>query len=144
MIPPTPTFLVIDDNADSRFLLVKTLMRKFPSAVIQECQSAESAVERAAHRNLTAVITHRSTELGGIALLRQLRSANSSVPIVMVSSIDRRDAALAAGATGFLLYDEWLRIGTVVSALIMSRPSEASASIPPFDLAPPEAEPATE
>lgn len=144
MIPATPTFLVIDDNSDSRFLLVKTLMRKFPTAVIQECQSAESAVLLAGRKDLDAVVTHRSTELGGIALLRQLRAANADVPIVMVSSIDRRDAALATGANGFLLYDEWLRIGTVVAGLITHRSPAPDESIPPFAVPESEAEPATD
>lgn len=144
MIPATPTFLVIDDNADSRFLLVKTLMRKFPTAIMQECQSADSAVLLAGRKDLRAIVTHRATELGGIALLRQLRTANPTVPIVMVSSIDRRDAALAAGANGFLLYDEWLRIGTVVEGLI-SRPTPTTTeSMPPFSVPASEAEPATE
>ncbi len=117
-MPALPNFLVIDDNPDSRFLLVKTLLRKFPSAVVQECQSGESAIEFARREDMTAIITHRATEMSGLALLRQLREANASVPIVMVSSIDRRSAALAAGASAFLLYDEWLRIGTIVAELI--------------------------
>lgn len=117
-------FLVIDDNADSRFLLVKTLLRKFPSAVIQECQDAESAVELAQYEGLVAIITHRATEIVGLKLVPLLRAANPQVPIIMVSGIDRRADALAAGADAFLLYDEWLRLGTVVAEFIRGRRGE--------------------
>lgn len=116
-------FLVIDDNADSRFLLVKTLLRKFPSSVIHECQSSSAALVMAKSTDLTAIVSHRTAETDGISLLRELRSVNPSVPLVMVSGVDRQDLALAAGADRFLLYDEWLRIGTVVDELIAVKTS---------------------
>jgi DNA-binding NarL/FixJ family response regulator len=140
-----PHFLVIDDNPDSRFLLVKTLLRKFSDAVIQECQSAESANAIARTQTFDAMIIHRSTEMAGVALVRELRPIVPSVPIVMVSSIDRRAAAQAAGANAFLLYDEWLRVGTIVASLISPTPPDTT---PPFNTAAnesnPAAEPATE
>lgn len=114
-------FLVIDDNADSRFLLVKTLLRKFPSAVIHECQSSATALGMAKTTDLNAIISHRTTETAGISLLRELRQINPTVPMVMVSGVDRRELALAAGADRFLLYDEWLRIGTVVEELMAEK-----------------------
>ena len=68
--------------------------------------------------NLSAIVSHRTWELSGAELVQKLREANSQVPIVMVSGIDRTGEAVAAGATRFLLYDEWLRIGTVVAELL--------------------------
>ena len=121
-MPNPPTFLVVDDNADARFLLVKTLLRKFPRAVIHECQSAETAIEFARREAQSAIIVHRSVELAGLDLVRQLREAHPAVPIVMVSGVDRTAAAQAAGATAFLLYDEWLRIGTLIGDLISAKP----------------------
>lgn len=111
-----PTFVVIDFHAESRFLLVKTLRRKFPAAVIHESDDAEKAIEIARAVNLAAIVTHRTFEMEGIELVRRLRDADPRVPIVMVSGIDREAAALAAGASGFLHYDQWLRIGSVVEA----------------------------
>lgn len=128
-MPERPHFLVIDDNSDSRFLLVKTLLRKFPAAVIKEGQSAESATAAVRSQSFDALIVHRSTEMAGVALVAELRSISPQMPIVMVSSIDRRAAAAAAGANAFLLYDEWLRIGTVVSALIER---QGENTTPPF------------
>jgi CheY-like chemotaxis protein len=113
-------FLVVDDNSDARFLLVKALRRTFPGAIIDECQSTASSVEMARSKNLGAIIAHRSTEMAGVELIRKMREQNPKVPIVMVSGIDRKDLALAAGADKFMLYEEWSRLGSVVEELISS------------------------
>jgi len=106
--------VVIDYNAESRYLLVKTLRRKFPRAVIHETGDAEKAIEIARAVDLAAIVTHRTYEMEGAELVRRLRDADPRVPIVMVSGLDRTGEAQAAGATAFLNYDEWLRIGSVV------------------------------
>lgn len=113
-------FLIVDDNSDSRFLLVKTLLRKFPQAVLQECQDGDAAIAIARMEKLDAIIAHRAAEVDGLTLIRMLRQTNPKVPIVMVSGLDRSQEAMAAGATCFLSYDAWLRIGTVVAELLSS------------------------
>jgi CheY-like chemotaxis protein len=113
-----PQFLVVDDNGDSRFLLVKTLLRKFPQAIVQECQESAIAIKAARNSDLAAIVAHRASDTDGVSLIRALREANPSIPIVMVSGLDRSAAALKAGATVFLNYDEWLRIGTIVANLL--------------------------
>lgn len=107
-------FLVVDFHAESRFLLVKTLLRKFPGAAIYEEDDAHRATEIVRTRGLSAVITHRTFEVSGCDLVRQFRTADPHVLIIMVSGIDRADSALEAGANSFLPYDEWLRIGSLV------------------------------
>lgn len=109
-----PQFLVIDFHRESRDLLVRTLTRKFPGAAVHESDDADKAVEMARALDLKAIVTHRTFDLSGAELVRRLRDADPLVPIVMVSGIDREGAALEAGASSFLSYDEWLRIGTVV------------------------------
>jgi CheY-like chemotaxis protein len=116
-------FLVVDDNADSRFLLVKTLLRKFPQALLQECQDSDVAIVAARNPNLDAIVAHRASDVDGPTLIRFLRHSNPSVPIVMVSGLDRSASAAEAGATSFLNYDEWLRVGTVVSDLLLRNPT---------------------
>jgi CheY-like chemotaxis protein len=111
-------FLIVDDNPDSRFLLVKTLLRKFPQSILQETQDGESALALVRADTLSAVIVHRAAEMDGLSLVRMLREANGSVPLVMVSGLDRSKSAIEAGATTFLNYDAWLRIGTVVAELL--------------------------
>ena len=129
-MPSPRKFLIIDDNADSRFLLAKTLMRKFPATLVIECADTGTALAAAENEGPAAIIVHRTGETSGLELIPQLREANRSVPIVMVSGIDRTPEALAAGATYFLNYDEWLRIGTVVAGLLAF--STANGSGAPF------------
>jgi DNA-binding NarL/FixJ family response regulator len=102
-------------------LLVKTLLRKFPRAVIRECEDAEQAIQITRTQDVACVITHRTFETPGVELVRQLREVDPQVPIVMVSGIDRQKPALDAGATSFLSYDEWLRIGSIVERHLVDR-----------------------
>ena len=111
-------FLVIDHHPDSRFLLVKCLLRKFPDAVIEEAEDGDPAIEFARTHDLSTIVTHRTREYFGTELVQKIREVNKTVPIVMVSGIERTAPALAAGADRFMLYDEWLRIGTLVKELL--------------------------
>lgn len=129
---PTPRkFLIVDDNSDSRFLLVKTLLRKFPQAVVQECQDGDAAIAIARSEKLDAIVAHRAAEIDGLTLIRLLRQVNPAIPIVMVSGLDRSKEAVAAGATCFLSYDAWLRIGTVVSELLTPGDEKTDGLAPP-------------
>jgi DNA-binding response OmpR family regulator len=130
-MPSHYKFLIVDDNPDSRFLLVKTLLRKFPQAVLKETQDGESSVNLARTEALDAVVVHRAAEIDGVSLIRLIRQANSTVPIVMVSGIDRSKAAVEAGASTFLSYEAWLRIGTVVAELIGSQSIASKSSAEP-------------
>lgn len=123
---PAPQFLIIDFHPESRYLLVKTLLRKFPGATIHESDDADQAVELTRALDLRAVVTHRTFEIAGAELVRLLREADPEVPIVMVSGIDRAEEALAAGANAFLHYDEWLRVGSVVETVIADAPRSAA------------------
>ena len=121
-MPAPLRFLVVDEDNDSRFLLEKTLLRKFPGAVLQGVRIADTALAIAKSDRLSVIITHRTSEMSGTDLVKEFREINPEVPIIMVSSVDRREAALAAGATTFLLYDEWLRVGAVVEELLQRGP----------------------
>lgn len=115
------TFLVVDFNADSRYLLVKTLQRRYPGAAIREVDNAELAIQIARTQELGAVVAHRTFDLSGAELVRAIRNVDPEVPIVMVSGFDREKLALEAGANSFLHYDEWLRIASVVEPLLTRR-----------------------
>lgn len=114
-------FLVVDFHAESRFLLVKTLLRKFPEAAIFEEEDADRATELVRTQHFSAIVTHRTFEVSNSDLVRMFRAVDPHVTIVMVSGIDREDAAQQAGADAFLHYDEWLRIGSVVEAQLAAR-----------------------
>lgn len=128
-----PRFLVVDHHKDSRFLLVKCLLRKFPHAIIEEAEDGDPAIAIARLGGLAAIVTHRTRECLGTELVEKFRQVSPNVPIVMVSGIERTAPALAAGADRFMLYDEWLRIGTIVKELLESR---RSAKVVRVDLGP--------
>jgi CheY-like chemotaxis protein len=117
----TPTFLVVDFHAESRYLLVKTLLRKFPNAFIRECEEAAAAVDFVRSHKVAAAVAHRTFDMSGHNLVQALRAADPVLPIVMVSGFDRAKEARNGGADTFLLYDEWLRIASVVNELMTAR-----------------------
>jgi DNA-binding NtrC family response regulator len=134
-MPRPRKFLIIDDIADSRALIVRTLMRKFPAALVQECQECATAVAAAASETFDVILVHRAVEVDGITMTRMVRQVNPDVPIVMISGIDRTRPALEAGATRFHNYDEWLRIGTVVAEILegpRAKVEEESETANPF------------
>lgn len=125
MPSPAPLrFLVIDDHTDSRMLLVKSLLRKFPTALVQECQDGDTAIAIAEADILSAIVAHRTYDYDGATLASLLRQARPEVPLVMVSGHDHAAKARAIGADAFLHYDEWLRIGTVVAEVMETRAKE--------------------
>lgn len=103
-------------------------MRKFPLAVVSECQDGATAATIAGSEHLDAVVVHRAGEMDGATLVRSIRKVAPELAIVLVSGIDRSAVAKAAGADVFVNFDEWLRIGTVVAGLI----NEPDKSRPPF------------
>ena len=117
-MPLPRKFLVIDDVTDSRALVVRTLLRKFPSALIQECQESNTALLAASSEDYDLIIAHRTTDLDGLTTIRMLRKVSPTVPILMISGIDRSQEAIEAGATAFHSYDQWLLIGGVAAELI--------------------------
>jgi CheY-like chemotaxis protein len=129
---PLPKFLVVDDVAENRYLLAKTLLRKFSASLIQECEDSAPAIAAAQHDRLTAIIVHRSSDVDGLSLIAMIRQVNPSVPIIMVSGRESCPGAIEAGATAFLNYDAWLRIGTVVEDTIRTERANSTASNFPF------------
>lgn len=119
-------FLVVDSNLDNGALLVRTLSRKFPSASIQLLRhDAEALRALSGGEAVAAIVLHRTDESDAVALIHAFKAAAPQVPIVAVSGVDRSEALLRAGAAGFLNYDEWLRIGTVVHNVLAREESES-------------------
>lgn len=113
-----PNFVIVDDVDENRYLLAKTLLRKFPQSVIVECQESASALAAVQRDNPTAIIVHRSYDCDGPSIIRILRKVKPDTPIIMVSGRESCPEAIEAGANAFLNYDAWLRIGTVVEEVL--------------------------
>jgi response regulator RpfG family c-di-GMP phosphodiesterase len=113
-------FLIIDDNPDNRFLLTKTLLRKYPAAALVECQSIDTAMRVLKNEAIDLIVAHRATEVGGADLVREVRRVNTTTPLIAVSGVNRCRETLAAGANRFQLLDEWLMVGHVAAQLLPS------------------------
>jgi DNA-binding NarL/FixJ family response regulator len=114
-------FLIVEHNAEGQFLLSKTLKRKFPDAVLHASHDTDAALDILKNVKVDAIIVHRAADMDGVPLTKALREAMPKGLIVMVSGYDRSKEATAAGATRFLSYDEWLRVGTVVADELKSQ-----------------------
>ncbi len=67
-----------------------------------------------------AIVAYRSNVDEAVHLVEAFKQIAPAVPIIAVSSVNRSERVLAAGATGFLLYEEWLRVGSVVQTILQA------------------------
>lgn len=95
-----------------------------------ECHSLAMAEEPLRTSALDLVIAHRTTEVGGAELVREVRKRVPDVPMIAISSFDQRAETQAAGANRFCLTDEWLLIGSAAAELLHS--TRSSVSDKPF------------
>jgi DNA-binding response OmpR family regulator len=123
LVVTTMRFLIIDHDPDSAELLVRSLRRKFPHATLMPIAEVEEATKVAASLQLAAVVLHRASDGDAVGVTRALRSVNTTAPIIVVSGIDRSESVLAAGATGFLNFDQWQMLGAVVDNSMAVKPA---------------------
>ena len=122
------TFLVVDLNPEGTALLSRTLTRKFPGSALIICAEALTAIHAAQTHKLDAIVVHRPLEVTGDEMVYQLREIQPETPIIMVSSVDRAEAARSAGANAFLLYDEWLMLGGLVADHLQKCPAQPKST----------------
>lgn len=135
-VTPLHKFLVVDDVPDNRFLVSKSLLKKFPGSLVQECEESTPAIAAVQHDRLSAIIVHRGLDVDGPTMVALVRRVNPSVPIIMVSGRESCPAAIEAGANAFLNYESWQRIGALVEQTITEERVRARESQFPFVAAP--------
>lgn len=113
-----PSFLVVEDQPDNRALLINALMRKFPGSRLTTCDASAAVMKAVQASTLTAVIVHRASDADGLPRLEMLRTADSALPLILISSANNRTGAFEAGASAYLTYDSWVRIGAVVEDVL--------------------------
>jgi CheY-like chemotaxis protein len=82
---PPLHFLLADDNADGRYILSKTLLRRFPSAKITEATESADVITTARSRPVDAALLHRTADLDGLSLVQMLRAAAPELLILYLS-----------------------------------------------------------
>jgi len=93
-----PTFagrrlLVVDDNATNRRILVSQTGKWGMAASDTECPSQALAWLRAGERFDLAIVDMHMPEMDGVALAQAIRTVAPALPIVLFSSLGRREAA---------------------------------------------------
>lgn len=100
-------FLLIDDDADLRYLNRRALQREFPGCDVIEAESCEGAVEKSAGLQVDATIAdHHLQGQSGIDCIALLRAHHIGGVVIMVTSNLNpalRDEAIAAGANEVFL-----------------------------------------
>ena len=117
-MPFRKQLLLVELNRRGESLLAQTLLRRFPRAEIHQSSNPVACLEIASSQNIDAVIVHLAVGMSGEDMVKSLRDAMPRVPILMISATDRRESAMAAGASEFLLYDEWLLVGQIIGRLL--------------------------
>jgi DNA-binding NtrC family response regulator len=119
---PTPEkVLVIDYDADNALLLTRSIRRKFPSALVVQSRDAVTTLTNVIEQKFDVLVVHRTEQIPAVELIKTVRKLDEQVVIIAVSGFDRSEDVLKAGATGFLRYDEWLRLGTVIANALQFR-----------------------
>lgn len=98
----------------------RTLLRKFPAAVVVECDNTLAALATVTDGPVDGAIVHFNATPEAIEFLQALRRTHPAVPIIAVSGVERSTKALTAGATRFVLAGEWLTLGTLMQELMPS------------------------
>jgi|SRR5687767_8842862 len=126
-------FLVVDYYEDNRWLVVRALRTRFPTAEVLESGREDEAIQIAASKKLAAIIVHRAAGMDHGETVAVLRRISVAVPIVMISGIDRQKLAKESGANCFHLYGRWKEIGSVVADLISAEKAGFGAQNHPAD-----------
>jgi DNA-binding NtrC family response regulator len=118
-------FIIIDDNRDGRFVLSRALFRDYRTATLHEFRDLMAARELLAKLppdgGQTVVLLHRTAQLAGAELIRSVRALHPGVILVALGAPASARTAIEAGATCFLEYEAWLRLGPMIKELEASQ-----------------------
>jgi hypothetical protein len=123
-------FLVVGHSRDNAVLIIRALSRKFPLCDIVQLNKTSEAIGLLSTKHVDAIVVHRAVVSDTVETVSVLRTI-SRAPIIALSGADRRNAILAAGATAYLNFDEWMLLGSIVANALRKPPPESNG--PPLE-----------
>ena len=97
--------MIVEDNDQMR-RLIRSFMAKIADQICECSDGAEAVTVYAAHRPDWVLMDVQMKEMDGITATRRIREISADAHIIIVtqySDAEIRDAALEAGACGFVL-----------------------------------------
>lgn len=126
-------FLVVADIEEERTLYLRTLLRKFPEASVVDCKVETALAKHLDDESFDGVVVHFNANPNVIAFVRSIKARHPARPIIALSGVNRSIDATAAGASFFLLADQWLMLGPLMHDLLAARKRRgASIDGPPL------------
>jgi two-component system response regulator HydG len=114
---PTPRCVVIDHDPDFLEQVKRCLASTWRDCEVVSFRSSIDAIEFIRERRVDLILTaYLVPAIDGLQLIRLVRSFDPRVPILMLSSVPVKAAALAQGATAFLAKSTlWRRLDAVLA-----------------------------
>lgn len=122
ILPAVPSFLIVDDHQEMR-LLLRNILRKVSDDIVECRDGSEALPAYVAHRPDCVLMDVEMPGLDGLRATRAILAQFPDARIVIVTQhtdAGTRDAAKAAGATGFVGKDNLAELLTID----VNRPSE--------------------
>jgi DNA-binding response OmpR family regulator len=125
------SFLIVDDDAEKRFLIVYHLRREFEGVQLIECDSGAAAIAHLEKQPVHALVTDNSmSPVNGLELIMWLRERDLKMPVVMVTGnpeIER--VAIKAGASVVVSSQRFREVGAILKQLLRTEnPNSAETS----------------
>jgi len=114
-----PKILVVDDDPHTRRAIARLIGFDFPSAIVGDAGDAKTALRMIAEELWDLVLSDISMpDMSGLDALRDMRSRNERVPVVIMSGLPADDYEAAAVAAGACAYIPKERLADELCALV--------------------------
>ena len=115
-------FLVVDDDAEKRFLIVYHLQHEFKGVELVQCDSGAAAMAHLEQNAVDALVTDNSmSPINGLELITWLRGRDLKLPVVMVTGNPEIElVAMKAGATVVVNSQNFRDVGPLLKKLLQT------------------------
>jgi two-component system nitrogen regulation response regulator NtrX len=115
-------FLLVDDDAEKRFLIAHHLAREFDGVALIQCDSGAAAIAHLEENTVHAVVTDNSmSPINGLELITWVRQRNMKFPVVMVTgNPEIEHIAIKAGASVVVTSHKFKDVGPILKNLLQT------------------------